>query len=287
LIINNTDYKLCLLDTNVLSELLKNPKEWLSFLSDTFSLANTILCYSAFSLSELFSRKDLFEKYIEIFSTFPSAILDGHHSIFEKEINNYFKNNEINPIVIAPFAIHEPGLNARQKLTKVIEDSGFTERTEYWIGSRQEILNGILDLKKNFPRTKALYSVAEIENFNFLASTQQISLRDNKFANSLLIDGKKIDLDRFLSIKSTSYVVFYKFYPTNRKPVLSDVFDIIISSLFPYVDFVLTEGNLCEIIKTIQNRHNFLKHLVGYSLKDINKQMVPNVIRHGLLRCLP
>lgn len=276
MIINNTEYKLCLLDTNVLSELLKNPKEWLIYLSDTFSLANTILCYSIFSLSELFSRKDLFEKYIEIFSTFPSAILDGYHSIFEKEKNNYNTDIKINPLVIAPFAIREPNLNAKQKLTKVIKDSGFTERTEYWINSRQEILNGILDLKKNFPRTKSTYSIDEIENFNFIASTQQLGLRDKKFANKMLVDGQKIDLDKFLSIKSTSYVVFYKFYSTDRKPVLSDVFDIIISSLFPYVDFVLTEGNLCEIIKTIQNRHNFLKHLVGYSLKDINKQRVHN-----------
>ena len=271
--LNNNTYKLCLFDTNALSEFLKNQKLWISYFDNEFSLGNTIICYSIFSLSELWFRQDLFDKYLEFFSVFPSAILDGYDSIFQKEQKSYYKNDIVNPIVVVPSSIGGKLTSSKTQLMEVIEKSEFFNKTEHWKSSQLDILNGILSLIKNFPPRKNKYSVSEIEEFNFIVSTQQLGLRNMEFAKSVLRTKKYIELDKFPSIKSTSYFVFYKFYLDNRKPLLSDIFDIIISSLLPYVDYVITEGNMCEIIRTIRNRHNFLNTLNEISIKESNKKI--------------
>ncbi|OHD19827.1 MAG: hypothetical protein A2Y34_10400 [Spirochaetes bacterium GWC1_27_15] len=272
--INGNQYKLCLFDTNALSNFLINPKDWINYFDKKFSISKTIISYSVFSLSELWFRQELFEKYINFFSIFPSVILDGYNSIFEKEISNYYKNTKINPIVIAPCAIKDSNLTPLERLKKVIENSGFILKSNDWKKNREEILNGIIDLKKNYPSKKDNYNLDEIEDFNFLATTSQIIMRKKEFAEKIIKNKKEINLKNFPSIITTSYVVFYKFYPDNRKPLLSDVFDIIISSLLPYVDIVLTEGNLCDIIKKIKLKHKFLNSLECYSLKDVKKEIV-------------
>lgn len=269
--INGKMFNLCLFDTNALSSFLQNTDNWITFYKDEFSLDDTIICYSVFTLSELYYRKELFEKYLDFFSIFPSAVLDGHESIFQKEVDNYQLDKEINPIVMIPSILKEEGLTAKEALLKVIKDSGFVTKTEYWRQGQKEVLDGITTLKKNYPPKKEKYSRKEIDEFNFIVTTSQIGIRNRSFAEEILSSGQYINLDEFNSIKCTSYFVFYKFYPDNRKPIKSDVFDIIISSLLPYVDFFITEGNMHEIIKQIQKNHDFLKNIKPYKLKEINK----------------
>jgi len=270
--INGKEYKLCLFDTNALSEFLKEPKKWILYFDRKLSISHTIICYSVFTLSELWHRKDLFNKYIEVFSTFPSAILDGYESIFQKEVENYNFLKKLSPIIVFPFKLTGNKRSPQEKLRYVIDESDFVQKTKVWREKREFVLKGILELRKHYPSKKGKYTKKEIEDFNLIASMHQIGIRNNKFAHSILDTGKAIDLFQFPSIVSTSYVVFYKFYTDNRSPILSDVFDIIISALLPYVDIVITEGNLCEIIKKIQKRHSFLMNLTYIPIKQIQSE---------------
>lgn len=270
--INGKKYKLCLFDTNAISSFLKNPKEWILYFNEEFSISSTIISYSIFTLSELWFRQDLFNKYKDIFSVFPSCILDGHESIFRKEVSNYNKLRKINPIV-ASSIMKNDNLTPKEMLTTVIENSGFIPKSEYWRKSRDEILAGITNLVKNYPPKNDQYTIKEIEDFNLIVSMEQIAMRNIGFSQSMLNQEEVIDIKQFPSIQTTSYVVFYKFYTDKRKPILSDVFDIMISALLPYVDFFITEGNMCEIIKKIKSRHGFLKNLKEYSIKDINRNL--------------
>ena len=129
-------------------------------------------------------------------------------------------------------------------------------------------------LKDNYKPKGIKFTKKEIEEFVYLATVQQVMLRNLKFAEKIVkIDKSEIDINKFPSIVTTSYVVFYKFYPDKRKPEPSDIFDIMISSLLPYVDYFITEGHLCEIIKKVQNIHNFLTDLTVYSIKEIIKEI--------------
>jgi hypothetical protein len=267
--INGHDYKLCLLDTNALSNLLKEPQKWLTSLERLYSLSNTVICYSIFTLSELYQKIELFDRYLEIFSQMPSCILDGFQSIYEKELSCYSNDEVIQPIVLCPFAIIEPNLKPKERLLSVIEKSVFTEKTNYWINSREEVLKSIVKLKENYPPKSNKYSLKEIDEFVFIASSSQIMLRSMNFAKSLLDNGKSINVDKFPSIKMTSLVVFYKLYPDNRTPILSDVIDIIISSVIPYVDIVITENNLSHIINILKTKHGFLDKLENNTVRNI------------------
>ena len=154
-----------------------------------------------------------------------------------------------------------------------MDTSGFCNRKQYWDSGRRCILDGMSSLTKSYPPKNKRYSKKEIDCFVDLASMQQIMLRDIKFVRNKTKNKVLIDTKKFPSIISTSFIVFYKFYPDNRKPIISDVYDIIISSLLPYVDYVITENNLCEIIRKVQKNHSFLKELTYYSIKDVNQKL--------------
>jgi hypothetical protein len=271
--INGKKYSLCLFDTNALSELLISPKNWLNYFANEFGLGNTFISVPAFSLSELYYRKELFQKYIITFSKFPSVILEGYHALFEKEVDSYFNRNYVDPICIAPFANSEPNMKKETILKKVFKKSGFTSKTEYWKNGLKDVLDGMLDLKQNYPPKDGSYSLSEIEHFQSLATSHQIAIRDANFVKSLEKQQAILDFQRFPSVMAKSYFVFYKFYLGNKKPVENDVFDIIISSLFPYVDYLITEGNNSEIVRQIQYRHNFLSNLLVYKVKDIKRKI--------------
>lgn len=274
--VNDNEYKLLLLDTNALSDLLKNTKGWIEYINKVFSISKSVICYSVFSLSELSKNKVIFNDYLKFFSIFPSLILDGHEAIFNKELSIYSNpSKEVNPITITPYAIFDKNIKSPEiRLRRVLEMSGFYDRTDYWIDSRESVLENIINLKDNYKPKGIKFTKKEIEEFVYLATVQQVMLRNLKFAEKIVkIDKSEIDINKFPSIVATSYVVFYKFYPDKRKPEPSDIFDIMISSLLPYVDYFITEGHLCEIIKKVQNIHNFPTDLTIYSIRGIIKEI--------------
>jgi len=76
-------------------------------------------------------------------------------------------------------------------------------------------------------------------------------------------------VDSFPSIKMTAFTVFYKFYTDERRPQESDPFDIIISSVLPYVDTVITEKHQADVLKKIKLQDKFIESLEVLRLKDL------------------
>lgn len=76
-------------------------------------------------------------------------------------------------------------------------------------------------------------------------------------------------MDKVPSFRIMTELVFYKFYPDQRKPIDSDVYDITISLTFPYTNAVITEGNIKEIVNKIKRRTNFLKDLEVRTIREM------------------
>lgn len=63
--------------------------------------------------------------------------------------------------------------------------------------------------------------------------------------------------------------MFYKFHSDNRKPIMSDIYDILIAMNAPYVDAFVTEGQVVDCIKKIKKFDSFINHLEVLSVKEI------------------
>jgi len=271
--LNGKPYGLVLLDTNVLSEFLLAPKEWGPLLVHKYFLKSIIPSYSAFSVVEITSRPEVFEKFIDIFSAFPAIMLDGYDSIFQKEMEHYSTGKLPSPVVISPAFVRAPGLDPREGTRKLFETAGLEQKARQWKSSAKSILDGMLGLRPNFPPKGSTYSLSEIARFVDVASRQQIELRAKGFFRDLKSRSEELDISRFPSILITSLIVFYKFYVDKRRPADSDVFDIIIGSVLPYVDAVITEAGMRSIISTIQRRHKLLNLAPATSLAEARDEI--------------
>ena len=214
-------------------------------------------------------KQILFDKYLDIFSVFPSLILTGHEDIFiEEAFAIYNPNHNIKFWVIAPSAITDDKIkNPRDRLKYCLTESNINEKMNGWHRERSEALNGMLNLVKNFPPKNKKYTKSEIIEFIEKAGEQQIGYRKEKIDQ--IIGTKKVCIDNFPSLKASLHVAFQKFYVDKTKPKLSCVFDIVISSLFPYVDCVITESHQNEVINKINKIEPELFPQEHYSIKEI------------------
>lgn len=109
-------------------------------------------------------------------------------------------------------------------------------------------------MKKNYPpKNGKKYSNDEIKDFCKLVILQQLkNHHSDLFAK---IENRDFNVLDFESLKSQALIVFWKFYKSeDRKIRDSDVFDIAMSSCFPYMDIVIAEKNMINDINQIKKQ---------------------------------
>ena len=271
-ILNGNQYSLCLIDTNVLSEMLKNPKREFKNYLELFSPGEYIPCTSLFTILEIRKDTKVYDSFLNYFSVFPFIILKSYEQLLQEEINLYPNPESINPILLGYSQLgikSSEEMTAKEKLEYLFNTKEFHDGEKKWNNEKQCILEGMLSLVENHPPKNGKYSKRTIIDFIWMASAQQIGMRVPSFAKKILDNEKPIEINSFPSVKMMTYTVFYKFYPDNRKPLESDVFDILITPASPYVDVVLTEKHLAEIFRKTKKLDNFIEKLRVLTLKDI------------------
>ena len=268
--INGNDYKLGLVDTNIVSEMVKNPShEFNKFIELT--LQNKIIpSFSIFTILELRQKRNVYEQFLEFFSIIPCIIVKSHEQLLANEFEAYPDPSGINPVLVASAGVADSENNT----FKVLLDSVFKtpeniENEASWNAGKDNVIAGILDLRENFPPDNGKYSPKQIRAFIEMAGFEQIARRSPAFARNLLDKNEAVSIDAFPSLKMILFTVFYKFYVDNRKPSTSDTFDIIISAPTPYMDAVFTENHQAEVIKKTKRRDPFLNHLEVFRLQDL------------------
>jgi len=92
---------------------------------------------------------------------------------------------------------------------------------------------------------------------------------DRSFVERVHDEGKAVDIDAFPSVKSIGFTVWHKFYTDRaRNPSPSDAFDIVISSVVPYMDAIVTESNLAEGLRQTINRDGFIRDLRVFTVTE-------------------
>ena len=269
--INGNPYFLCLLDTNAVSEMVKNrTRELRLFYEWALHGPNIFIpSFSLFTIIELRRHPEVYKKFIEFFSAFPCIILKGHEQLIQDEIASYPDPTTVNPVLLSFGGLVVP---PERRLDRILDTFFSTPdgRTneEGWLADRAEIVEGITSLVQNYPPESGKYTPTGIRTFLEIVAFQQISLRSYNFAKAIVDRGDAVRIDSFPSLKMTLFTIFYKFYADRRKPKLSDAFDLIICAPTPYVDVVFTERHQAEVIRKIKGRDSFLSNITVKTLRD-------------------
>lgn len=270
--INGNQYKTCLFDTNIISEVVKNREGEFAQFVLLITQKSYIPCFSIFSILELRQKKHLYEGFLDTFSLIPCIFLKNHEQLFVDEISLYPNYEKVNPYTttyLGPLA--PPGEKLKDLLKKLFQNPEIIALENQWNAGKASIIEGILKLKSNFPPKGEKYTDKEIREFVKYAMVTQIGFQDRDFARKIVNSRKVIDTDKFPSRKMILYSVFYKFYVDNRKPMISDAFDLIIGAPTPYMDAIVIEKHQAEIIKKVKRNDGFLDHLEVLTIREIRK----------------
>lgn len=93
-------YKKILLDTNIISAMLRHPTQECKNYFDRFILNGYITCISISSIFELRKTDNLYQKLLNTFNMIPTSIIKPPYIVVKDEIICNNSKKEINPILI-------------------------------------------------------------------------------------------------------------------------------------------------------------------------------------------
>lgn len=268
--LNGQQYRLCSIDTGVLSEMLKNPSREMRKFVEHSTGTKTFPSISIFTVLELRKRTDLYKRFLAFFSLYPFLLLKTPDHLFRDELKAYPDPSSVSPVAYA-FSPLNRGRDAQlRKFMKRLFSSPEVKKAEReWDRWKPEVLESILRLKENFSPQGKRYKAADAARFIEYGIPQHVISRKMTWARRRVDAGDTIDPHAFPSLKLAFYTVFLRFYAEEREPEPQDTFDILIAASTPYVDQVLTEKFQAEILRKVKKRDDFLRDVEVGTIRDL------------------
>lgn len=262
-------YKLVQLDTNALSNVVKAKDDFLKILMDRYSFGQYFFSYSPFSILEIKKSEFLYGRFCEIFSIVPSFLLKGYHRLWNEEIAVYNKGTTID---CTHFCLHDIRTNG-QLLNKTHVDSVFDHPNlvrafKEWDIDKQNWFDKKLQARQNLG-FDLKYDSKKIVKYAKEDIVEQLKMNFPSFIDQRLHNLDGLVFDDLRSFKIMAYMTYYKFHADKRIPVISDIYDILIAATAPYVDVIITEGQMADGLNKIKKVDNFIAELEIKSIKEI------------------
>jgi hypothetical protein len=134
--LNGIKYKLMLIDTGVVSKIIKNPDSERNKLTKIIISQNAIPCFSIFPIYELRKRPELYAIFLEIFSLVPFFLLKTSEMLFDEELNRYPHPTDVEPIAFTfTFVNKDPLGQLKNFMSRLFSDPGVinNESVEFWL----------------------------------------------------------------------------------------------------------------------------------------------------------
>lgn len=269
--IGDNVYRLCGIDTNVISEVVKRPRDVLPALLDRVGPAKHLLCLSPYSLFELRRRPDVYEKFLDLFDVWPCALLKNEEQLFEDEWAAYPNADIADPTIFGFSALNRRrGTNLRNLSGIVFDLPDVAKREQEWPNLQRDLLHDWMVLRSNFPPKGRFYQLQDASRFMREATRQHVALRAPDWAQRLRRDGSPLKPAAFPSVMMTLLTVFLRIYePRGRRPEPQDVFDVLISTPTPYLDVVVTERMQAEILSKAKRVFQPIRALEVFTLRNL------------------
>jgi hypothetical protein len=273
--LNQTEYKLLLLDTNILCEVTSNRNyDYEKNLFEEFisSDSNYIFCFSIYNVIELKRHADLYEKFLELFSILPCFILYPFKKLLEQEWIAYQNNTkvEVDNNIANAFSPLGKGdsFNLRSFLTKMFEAPtsqivenellGLEDIASHWEGQRKQLSHSLK--KTGYPRSMVnddFYLFQEKSTIITMLKNAEIQVTDS------------INHQKFPAARIMLYSQYHRLHSTKKPITKNDVMDIKIASIIPYMNAIMTEAFQADVCKKAKKVIPEMKALEIYTIKDI------------------
>ena len=267
-------YRLVLLDTNALSEIVKNPDvEGAGFLS---MMSEPIApCFTPYNLAELYASKDVFDAFIELFRHVPIFMTFPWEMVFDQEIAHYEGGGTVNPLLNA-FTPDgpDPSYDLRSTVLTVFED----QETKKIMAKRDynaaamHILNTWLGKKDNFEPKRSEPNSEDAERFVKEAGLQTLIGLRADWMKQKLEQGEVPQVHEFPTLSVMLYSQYWRFWDSSWTPGPGEVRDIQIMAVAPYMDVVITEKRQAEIFRKIRKVVPGLEDLQVMRLRDLRRK---------------
>jgi hypothetical protein len=269
--VNGKDYKCYLLDANIIISLLKDRDNFGSKVMNLV-LADGIFVFTATTLWEVAVDKSLFEDFKNVFLVIPSILILSEDEIVKKESKNYYNSTELCISDVGLYFNQDNfksiGLDVNAFVDKHVSSKRSTEYKNYEKDSFHKLI-GKADV--GFMKQDQYQNQKIVASSINLLAYQWIAQLEPELAISISESQNELDVTRFPSLLSKSYIYHYKFMFPNRKGEASDLSDILVVGALPYVDCYLTENSVANNIREIKHKYGFFKKLQVYVSRDINK----------------
>lgn len=263
-------YKLCLLDTNILSEMVKNPdKEGAGFIK-IFGPFDHAPCFTVYNLFELRRKPNLFKKFVSLFRVYACFLLKPQPMILEEERKANGLLSSVSPLLHA-FSLcgSNPSYDFQHFINEMFSMKDFLELEQNWRKEECETLEAWLKQKENFKPNRPTPNATDADEYLKEAGMQSLIASDLEWAGKEIKAGRTPDVNHFPSLKVFLYSLYYRLYDPSWKAKPQEVTDLMIASVAPYMDVVVTEAFQAEIFKKVRKKVYGLDNLRIASLRDI------------------
>lgn len=273
---NGKEYKLCLLDTNIISEISKNPSTIGRIFFKKLSEDSWIPCITSGSLFEIRKNTIVYNQFLEVFSIIPFFVLKPFIVLYEAEKDMYDKNGFASPIQLSvSFTNNDPKLQLKGFMENIFSRSEVIESEKHRRNDESQVLDNWISRIENYNPESDVANSKDAEKYVNEAAYQTIIKLDidldSDFIRKIVENQESIDISKFPSVLLMLYSQYYRLYDPGWKSAPQEVTDVEIMSAVPYMDVVITENFQAEILRKTKNRTKLLdlESLQILTLRDI------------------
>lgn len=263
-------YRLALLDTNVLSEIVKRPRDVGRGFLELLSTGDIAPCFTAYSLLEMWRRDDVVDMFIDTFSVLPIFLLKPQSLILAEELEAYDAQGEISPIFHVFSALGaDDSYDLRHFMATWDSSSEFSQLASDRRGEEADIMDAWLGNIGNFSPTKLSPNKLDADRYVKEAGLQSLIATFPDWVRAEVEAGRVPDVARFPSLTVMLYSQYYRLYDPGLKAAPGEVTDVQIFAAAPYVEIAATERFQAELLNKIRRSVPQLREIQTLRISDL------------------
>jgi len=268
---SGTTYKLCLLDTNAISEIVKNPKvERDVFVKKFLNDRGYAPCITIYNVIEIRRKSEVYEKFLNSFSDIPFFLLKPYQLLLNDEVISIQDGTSIIPISksFSRFGQNSSN-NLRCFFNNLFSSKEIIEVERQWTKNNEGSLKFWLSHKYNFSPTKKDANSFDAERYIKESGIQTLIRLNPNWVRNELERNRIPNINQFPSVKVMLYSIYYRLYDPSWEKVSGEVTDVEIMAVSPYMDAIITERFQANIFTKIKNKVKGLETLTVFKLRDL------------------